>query len=72
MSQADSGQYVTRDRERLDQICLRYYGPVTGMVERVLEHNRGLAQYGPVLPAGVSITLPPAPPKQADDNVTLW
>ena len=50
--------YRTRDGDVLDAICWRHYGSVTA-VAAVLEANRELAGYGPALPAGVLIELPP-------------
>lgn len=50
--------YTTKDAELLDQIALRHYGRTDGTVERVLAANFGLADAGPVLPSGLSITLP--------------
>ena len=54
--------YETRTGDVLDHVVWRYYGRQdNGLVEAVLEANRGLADYGPELPAGLSITLPDAP-----------
>ena len=51
--------YTTRQDDMLDDIVSRYYGETAnGLVEKVLEANSGLAAYGPVLPAGLEITLP--------------
>lgn len=51
---------VQRDGERLDLICWRWYGQLSGReVERVLEANPGLAARGPhALPAGVTVQMP--------------
>jgi phage tail protein X len=68
--------YLTRQNDILDDVVSRYYGDTDrGIVERVLEANRsiGLADYGPVLPAGLTITLPdrdPDPP--AETLKRLW
>ena len=58
----------------LDLICRRYYGTERGgTVEAVLEANTGLAELGPVLPAGVLITLPELQaPAQAEQPIRLW
>lgn len=66
--------YKTSDGDVVDQIAWRQYGRVDADILRaVLEANPGLADMGPVLPAGVSITLPdiqsPASTKKA---VALW
>lgn len=54
---------VRRDGERLDLICWRYYGRLSGrVVEQVLAANPGLARLGPhALPAGTLIRLPALP-----------
>ncbi len=68
--------YITRQNDILDDVVFRYYGDTARrIVERVLEENRGigLADYGPVLPAGLTIPLPdrdPDPP--ADTLIRLW
>jgi phage tail protein X len=66
--------YVTRQNDILDDVVFRYYGDLTGRaVERVLEANRGLADFGPVLPAGVTISLPDQPVETPENNLTrLW
>ncbi|EFO32143.1 conserved domain protein [Roseibium sp. TrichSKD4] len=38
----------------------------------ILEANRGLANRGLVLPAGVEIILPEAPPPKPKPLITLW
>lgn len=44
-----------------------------GVVEAVLEANPGLANRGPVLPAGVTIVLPDITPQALDSQEThLW
>lgn len=64
--------YITKDGDRLDQICYQYYGRLKGLsspqsarpvralgtVEAVLAVNPGLASRDAVLPAGVAILLP--------------
>ncbi|EFB5187741.1 tail protein X [Escherichia albertii] len=50
----------TTDGDMLDDICCRHYG-ITGLnqsLATVLEANPGLADLGPVYPAGVEIVLP--------------
>lgn len=66
--------YVTRQGDTVDFICWRHYGTERGGVtEAVLEANRGLADSGPVLPAGLRITLPAmAQPAQAQKVISLW
>lgn len=61
--------YVTKEGDTVDLIAFRYYGSTYGgQVEAILEANRSLAlaDYGPILPRGLTITLPEivAPTKQ--------
>lgn len=67
-------QYITADGDMIDLICWRYYekGQQPLAVERVYEANRGLAALGPVLPAGVIITLPDLPRPQAVPIIRIW
>jgi phage tail protein X len=67
-------EYVTIQNDRLDKICRQEYGTErNGNVERVLIANRGLSELGPILPAGVQITLPEgAPSIKTIPSVTLW
>lgn len=63
-----SAIYVTSDGDILDHICWRHYGQEWETPEAVLSANRGLADYGTTLPAGISVTLPflsaPSPAKK--------
>ncbi|WP_028696120.1 tail protein X [Pseudomonas cremoricolorata] len=63
----------TQQHDTVDALCWRHYGRTAGLVEAVLAANPGLAEHGPVLPAGVLVslpTLPPAAPERA--MVNLW
>jgi len=65
--------YQTRTGDVLDDIVNRYYGRNdNGTVELVLEANRGLADNGPVLPAGLTINLPDAPTSEPTDRIQLF
>ena len=64
--------YLTRDGDRLDQICWRYYGRAGGAVEAVLEANPGLADSGPILDAGLRIELPDLELPETTEKVRLW
>lgn len=65
--------YQTKDGDVLDDIVNRYYGDTNnGIVETVLEANTGLADYGPILPAGLSIALPERPAVSKQTLVRLW
>ncbi|CAG2144354.1 hypothetical protein LMG31506_02988 [Cupriavidus yeoncheonensis] len=67
-------EYVTSDGDMADAIAWNYYGTRDGRtVELLLDANPGLADYGPVLPAGVTITLPDlATPATTTKGVKLW
>jgi phage tail protein X len=58
---------TTRDGERLDLVCYRYYGTLgSRVVERVLDANPGLAARDPArLPARTEIIMPPLPARSA-------
>ena len=59
--------------ETVDLICRRHYGGESGYVEAVYDANRGLAAYGPILPAGVVIVLPEVDAiTQPDTAFRLW
>jgi len=66
-------QYRTRDGDTLDWIVWRVYGRQDGrIVERVLADNRHLADQGPILPAGLVISLPEISSPAATESVRLW
>jgi phage tail protein X len=50
--------YITKDGDVLDSICWKYYGKTSGMLEKVLEANRHLAELGAIFSASVKIILP--------------
>lgn len=66
--------YQTREGDVIDLICFDYYGAaaVNQSVAAVLEANRGLADYGPRLPAGILITLPDWVPESQSGSDELW
>jgi len=64
--------YRTKDGDILDDVVFRYYGTLKGTVEAVLEANPNLADLGPVLPVGVTITLPDMKGPVAEQPVRLW
>jgi phage tail protein X len=75
---AASTVYTTRQGDMIDLIAYRHYGRhIPGAVEAILEINRhrGLVDYGPRLPVGLTIALPesgalPTPAEQS--LITLW
>lgn len=64
--------YTTKDGDVLDDICYIYYGHLTGTVEKVMQVNCRLSQYGPILPAGIKIVLPEIKIKSSKDIVRMW
>ena len=65
--------YTSRDNDLIDAVCRAFYGREAGAVEAVLEANPGLADLGPVLPAGTKVTLPDLPsPLETIETVKLW
>jgi len=64
--------YVTKDGDVLDAICFKYYGSTSGVVEKVLQANRHLAELGAVFTAGTKIALPDLTPEEETESVKLW
>ncbi|MCM0751497.1 hypothetical protein DEA98_09830 [Brucella pseudogrignonensis] len=52
--------YITIDGDVVDAIAYKYYGKHGKNTEALLEANPDLFAYGPVLPAGLRIVLPPS------------
>jgi phage tail protein X len=66
-------QYRTSEGDTVDLIAWKYYGTQSGqVVEKLLAANAGLADRGPVLPAGLVITLPDMPTAGQSKGVKLW
>lgn len=65
--------YTTRENDVLDEIVWRYYGAQDNrLLEAVLEANRGLADYEPELPTGLTITMPDAPTPEPAQRLQLF
>ncbi|WP_430735370.1 tail protein X [Halodesulfovibrio aestuarii] len=64
--------YRTKQGDVLDAVVFKYYEGQPGAIEQVMDANRGLAKYGPVLPAGLAIVLPDLPKPSQKESVTLW
>ncbi|MEZ0576956.1 tail protein X [Halodesulfovibrio aestuarii] len=64
--------YRTKQGDVLDAVVFKYYEGQEGTLEQVLEANRGLAKYDPVLPAGLGIALPDLPKPRPKEGITLW
>ncbi len=65
--------YVTSEGDVLDAVCWLHYGPRPGTFEAVLKANPGLADRGPVLPAGLRVELPDLEERPPQSGaVKLW
>lgn len=65
--------YITKDGDTADYIAWKYYGNQdAGTVETLLVANKGLADRGPVLPAGLVINLPEIKTPATTQGVKLW
>lgn len=64
--------YVTTDGDVLDAICFKYYGSTSGVVEKVLEANRHLAELDAIFNAGIKIVLPDLSQEEETESVKLW
>lgn len=63
----------TNEGETLDALCWRALARTHGIVEATLERNPGLADYGPVLPAGLLVDLPDTTTSTATrPTIKLW
>lgn len=66
-------EYITKDGDTADLIAWQYYGTRDGLVvEKLLDANHGLADRGPLLPAGVTIVLPEFTLPATQDTIKLW
>ncbi|MBO6755767.1 MAG: tail protein X [Roseibium sp.] len=62
--------YVTAENDMVDLIAWNYYGRHATVA--VLDANPGLAEHGPHLPAGLTITLPQLPSEPPAPTISLW
>ena len=68
-----SQQYTTKANDMVDAIAYTVYGATAGYTEAILASNPGLADQGPLLPAGIAITLPDLSDQaQQVQTVKLW
>lgn len=65
---------VSHQGDTVDALCHRHFGPRRGLTEQVLLLNPGLADYGPVLPMGITVLLPDqaGTPPAAAPLINLW
>jgi phage tail protein X len=66
-----SQTYCTKDGDTVDAIAWLHYGREAAAVD-ILEANPRLADHGPILPAGVQVTLPDLPAPVEPAAVRLW
>ncbi|SNX74861.1 phage tail protein X [Cereibacter ovatus] len=65
--------YRSKEGDTADSIAFVVYGRQNGrLVEGLLDANPGLADHGPVLPAGLLLMLPDAPAPAVVREVRLW
>lgn len=59
--------------DTVDAICWREYGRSSGIVEKVLEANPKLAEFGVFLPMGTEVFLPDIETaQQIKQTIQLW
>ena len=65
---------ISREGDTISSIAYEYYGSSAEQVERILARNPGLSQRLAVLPAGVSIVMPPPEEEKTETvkTVNLW
>lgn len=65
--------YTTKAGDTADYIAHQYYGATAlQVVEQLLDANPGLADLGPVLPAGLTVILPAIDTAVKAHGVRLW
>lgn len=65
-------QYITKQNDTLDLISWQTYGTETVIYE-ILALNNNLAELGPVLDAGLVITLPDELPERSKSpDIRVW
>lgn len=66
--------YITKAGDMLDLICYDHYGYSAGAVEQVLDYaaNYRLADQPEVLPAGITIYLPPLEAPTKEPLQRIW
>lgn len=67
-------QVRTLSNDTVDSLCWRHLGKTAGMTEIVLSINPGVCDYGPILPQGIIVEIPDAPPASTATAtiVKLW
>lgn len=66
-------QVITHQGDTVDALVYRHFGSTQGVVEQVLEMNPGLADYGPILPHGLKVSVPDPQTQQTTVSLLkLW
>ncbi|SCM80001.1 P2-like prophage tail protein X [uncultured Pleomorphomonas sp.] len=66
-------RYATIDGDTVDDIAYGYYGENTNHTEAVLAANPGLAEAGPILPAGMVVIIPAVTSTNTPvPTISLW
>lgn len=65
-------QIRTLQGDTADLICYRELGHTAGVTEQLYELNPRLADYGPILPSGLLITLPDTPQRSQAQGINVW
>lgn len=65
--------YRSREGDTADSITWAIYGRQSDrLTETLLEANPGLADHGPILPAGLLVAIPDEPETTTSATVRLW
>lgn len=65
--------YSTKTGDMADLIAYQHYGTTSArVVEQLLEANPGLADHGPILQAGLIVTLPDIDTAATTQGLKLW
>ena len=65
--------YRSKAGDTADSIAWSVYGRQNDpLVEALVEANPGLADHGPILPAGLRLVVPDAPEPVTTQGVRLW
>lgn len=65
--------YITSAGDTADLIAWKHYSRQDGrVVEQLLDANPGLADHGPLLPAGLVVQLPTIDPQPVAKGIRLW
>ncbi|MGH0004056.1 tail protein X [Pseudovibrio ascidiaceicola] len=66
---------ITRDAERIDQLCDRHYGENVDLgsaIGHVLLHNPHLHGYDAEMPAGLKVEMPELEEEKEAEPIRVW